>query len=263
MSGMSKRLIILSLFVLFSFPLYSAIASDLFQLKTYQEGYFLKTNNIKKCIADSLEEEANTVWEFCGCESSIHYPVFYDLKDKNAQEKLNKFFLDNVATRKCEGKKASKPEELKGRGGDTIDISFDVSIEKGRFVSIIKLSKGLNAGAAHDMYVKDGFIINLDSGKILSVSDIFGSDKERYKKLNEYIIGKLAKEEGNYFNGSSAKDSFVSENGCDKCSFYVDSSGNLKIIFNPYVVASFAKGIVEVVVPKEFLTNKELAVILR
>ncbi|MEZ5690322.1 MAG: DUF3298 domain-containing protein [Rickettsiales bacterium] len=256
------RFIIFSIFFM-SLP-YSVCAADIFQLKTYQEGYFLKTNNTKKCIAESLAEKSNTVWEFCGCESSIKYPVFTKIKDKSGQESLNKFFLDNVVARKCEGIKADKLPELHDRMGDNRDISFDANFKKKNFLSIVKLFRGLNAGAAHDMYAKDGFIINLDSGEILGVADIFGSDKERYKKLNEYIIGKLTKEEGtNYFNGSSIKDSFVSENGCDKCSFYVDSSGNLKIVFNPYIVASFAKGIVEVVVPKEFLANKELADVLR
>lgn len=246
-----------------------------------QKGYFLQNGDKKECYEDT---KLSGVWDFCGCEAAVNYPVFSGLKNSDAQSKLNDFFAHEVKKHECEGKKATKSKKMQKLSPSERKISFKESFRSGHYLSVVQEWQEENAGAVHGMDGTIGRIIDTDSGLVLDNKMIFGADDKSYEKLNEFIFDVLVHKSNTFayahaqadggemkvLSSSFTTNVFVAADKCGAdenknsgCSLYIDKNGRLKIVFAPYEVASFADGIIEFEIPKIFVTNQALASILR
>lgn len=246
-----------------------SIAAD-FSIKneTLQKGYFLLTDNLEKCLSEPAEE--GEILDACICVSDIKYPRFSGMQNKELQDSLNKHFKNFAAKIACEGKKTKKPENIKGRTADA-ELSFEKTFEGTGYISLKQREHVYSSGAAHDLATEYGTIINVNKGHILKITDIFGNDKENYEAINKFIDKKNLERQCKLLDNCSqnymptaqlSPETNITGGGCG-ISFYIDKNSRLKAIFNPYVIGSFADGIIEFEIPKKFVTNKELSDILR
>jgi len=231
-----------------------------------QKGYFIEEDtNMNECLDDSFNSGS---MDYCGCEADVHYPIFSGIKNFDVQENLNKIFANDANNFECKGIKSKKPNKLKDKIPSVRDYSFKITFRKNNFLSIVQDWHQENAGAAHGLFGLVGKIVYIETGELLGGKIIFGIESKNYSALNEYIIkGLIAKNIGYIEYNKEFHDErkqFISiESLCEDCSLYIDKKGRLKISFDPYVVASMADGIVELTIPKKFVTNKELADILQ
>ena len=259
---MPKFFVLIAIFILLPCQSFAEVAIKDAVAQKGHFSYFSEENDIKECVKESLEDK-DFEDDYCGCKADIHYPIFSGLKTAAANKQVNYFFLDSVAEYKCNGHKSTQLKQVKNHTPTLRELHFTKKFRDGHFLSIVQRFVGQTVGAAHYGTKTWGRIIDTDNGNILNIKDIFGNDKNLYVELNKYIISSLLKypmTTKDFIN----KDTYVSAEDCDGCSFYVDEKGRLTIAFNPYVVAPFDEGeAVELAIPKRFVINKELADVLR
>ncbi len=237
-----------------------------------QQGYFFDERGLEEKPSCIEMSQLSNAWDYCGCTSEIHYPALSGLHSSKAEMALNKKLRERVKAYECEGKPSKQMRALKDRISSGSKHTFITTFQSERFLSVLEDWYDENAGAAHGLYGNSSMIIDLEEGNILEHSQLFGTDAEAYSRLNDYLLTTLRNMEhtwyspqfdNNEFVKNDRKDSLVSPDKCDGCSFYINDKARLVIAFNPYAVASFAGGVIELTVPKRFLTNAELVSVLQ
>lgn len=181
---------------------------------------------------------------------SINCPDITDLKDKGIQDKLNKEIKDYVDTIVSSEHMddAIVVEEIKqGPDNNWLDI-YCKTTQKNNIISITINTSSYGAGAAHPNHHETTISYSKKDGKELSLNSLFKPDTDYLKIITERTRYYLNKEHGIdskwIIEGTSSESSLSS--------FMVEDNG-LKITFDPYQVAPYSEGTIEVLIPKSEL----------
>lgn len=207
--------------------------------KTLQKGLF----NPPKC--DGADE--------CLCEADITYPVIEDMRDSEAQASLNASIRNAADQLKCQGLPAKKTSK-----GDSFSIkhSYEVTFQSAKILGL-KFTDWAYEGGAHSNGSVEGQIIDLETGKVLAVDDIFG--RTNIPAINKIIYDTLAPKAEGIFRDEveNRKESFIKDGKCQGCTLLAGKNG-ISVVFQSYEVAPFAEGNPEVVIPVRYVVYKPI-----
>ncbi len=171
----------------------------------------------------------------------VHYPVLTGLSDGSVEKKIN----DKLYTIFVEGRKDIKKED---------NLSVDDSFTGKTINNLLLLNKSgydYSFGAAHGMPINNYYPIDLKTGEIYKLKDLFLEDSDYVKVLSKKVAAKIKeeskKEQSMYFN-----DSFTSIQ--EDQYFYLDNN-NLYLYFYPYDIAPYAAGFPEFKIPFDSISN--------
>lgn len=154
-----------------------------------------------------------------------------DFKSENAAD-IRSFIKDN-------------PDMQEAEYAHTSDITFVRQDEKyACFIEFVYV----NTMGAHGMYYQNGHTYDVKTGAKLSIFD-FVKDKEELRAFLKKWIQDNNDEYGFFNEAPNVIDSYI--NGEYELQFYVN--GDLTVIFQPYDVAPYAAGLIEVKIDKNLL----------
>ena len=129
----------------------------------------------------------------------------------------------------------------------TSDIGFVRQDEK--YLSFMEFVY-TNTMGAHGMYYQNGYTYEVKTGKKLSLTDFV--DKEELRQFLLSWLKEHGEEYGTFEDAESTIDSYI--NGQYELQFYINK--DLVVMFQPYDIAPYAAGIIEVVVDKNLLKEE-------
>lgn len=158
---------------------------------------------------------------------TIYYPVLEGLSSQEVQDKVNqelkKLFVDSR-------KDVDKDDAL------SVEDSFQVEF-LGNMLIINRIGYDYYFGAAHGMPIKDYYHIDLTTGDIYSLQDLFTEGKDYVSVINKIIKNYMDERKNNpnymYFDNFSG----ISDNQY----FYLTKDG-IQIYFYPYDISPYAAG---------------------
>lgn len=106
-------------------------------------------------------------------------------------------------------------------------------------------------GGAHGMPYRIGYTFNLQTGELLTLSDVIGNSEEELKEMvGRYFEEQISKEPENYWEGSVES---VKEWTDFNSDYYLTEEG-IRFYQGPYAISSYAAGFQEVTIPySEFM----------
>lgn len=104
-------------------------------------------------------------------------------------------------------------------------------------------------GGAHGITTRKAYSLDIDSGKILSIKDLFKTDYKYDEAINSEIRKQIETDKDKYFSG---KEGF---NGISENQNYYLVDDSIVIYFQQYEIAPYAAGIVEFNIPVELFEN--------
>ena len=180
-------------------------------------------------ISDSSEDST--------CYFSVEYPQIEGLEDKEKETMINDFLYTSF-TEETGDYDVSECDSL---NPFTLDESYSVKLNSKSFLSL-QMHYYSYTGGAHGNYGSTSLNINIPSGDILPLSDVIKPDQfDKLKllieeKIMEMYSAKTLTEAGLF-------DDSISVTG-DQDYFITPSS--LVIQYDPYEIASYAQGEIEV-----------------
>ena len=154
-----------------------------------------------------------------------------DFKRDNASE-IRNFIKDN-------------PEMQEAEFAHTSEISLVRYDDK--YLCFIEFIY-VNTMGAHGMYYQNGYTYDVKTGEKLSVLD-FVKDKEELRTFLKKWIQDNNDEYGFFDDALNTVDSYI--NGEYELQFYINK--DLTVMFQPYDIAPYAAGLIEVKIDKELL----------
>lgn len=235
-----NKAIQLLLFLAPLFTAFSAHAEAVVVEKTLQKGIF----SPPKC--DGAEG--------CLCESDIKYPVIAGMKDAKKQEMLNADIERSAEQLKCQGTPIKD-----GVKGDIFSVThnYEVTYSSPDILGL-KFTDWAYEGGAHSNGTVEGMIIDLRTGDVLSVNDVFGA--KNIADVNKIIYDTLAPKSEGIFHDEveGRKGSFIKDNKCRGCTLLVTSDG-VQVVFEAYEVAPFADGNPTIAIPAQYIAYPALS----
>jgi hypothetical protein len=186
---------------------------------------------------------------------NLVYPQASGLVDKNMQEKVNKIFQDYAE---------NLVKEFKTEIAGINDIPTDQKSELRMDYDILQLSRQMislkfnvsnyTAGAAHPNSFVHAITYDLVSDKaIAGLEDIFESEKDYLKVLSDLSRENL---KGTFADDFASVRATVEEGTLPEQKNFSEfgiARGTFNLYFNPYQVAPYAVGVVEVKIPYDQL----------
>ncbi|MBP5159287.1 MAG: DUF3298 domain-containing protein [Lachnospiraceae bacterium] len=179
---------------------------------------------------------------FLDDEDAAAFPQLAKTFETFTQERVN--IAEDTKDRLADEKRKFMEEET--WAGEYFDeAELRVARADSSVVSIVE-SSSYYAGGVHDMYGDSGYVYNSESGKLLGLEEVV-TDRG---KLGELICEAVEDryEDVLFFKGEELKNIISEQTANGMLKWYVDYTG-LVAIFNPYELASFADGILTVVIP--------------
>jgi len=210
--------------------------------KVIPEGWFVSTDG--ECKSVKGEE----VPAYCYCAEHIRYPELSGMKNVAAQDKINQIFKESVSS--CYGVPTEKYKGEYGFGFET--NSFKVNLDQNGILSITLIYQGMGGGAAHPMDSVTSYIFNKETGESFAPNQVFGKN---IPQVNKYLVKQV-----NRLTDTPPLDlntKFIHGDKCDSCSIVLEPKG-VKVIFDVGSVGSMAKGGIEVIIPKKFITSPDI-----
>ncbi|MDD3002484.1 MAG: RsiV family protein [Candidatus Shapirobacteria bacterium] len=203
-------------------------------------------NNTNEPITKKMDDEFKDINNY----KSINCPDITNLKDKEVQDILNKKIKDYVAKIVSDEHmdEAILVEEIEqGPNNNWLDV-YCRTIQNNNIISITINTSSYGAGAAHPNNYETTMSYSKKDGKILSLDSLFKPNTDYLKIITERTRYYLNKDHGIdpqwIIDGTSSESSLSS--------FMVENNG-LKITFDPYQVAPYSEGTIEVLIPKSEL----------
>lgn len=179
-------------------------------------------------------------------EVDLKIPVVSGLKDLNLQKKINYMFEKDAMSFKNEIEEMAKEysEDCK---------KYDISMSAYSAVINYKvLSKDNNllsmyvdyyqyTGGAHGNTVRKSYNIDLNTGKVLDLKDIFKGNLDYKSIIDKAIKNEISKNPAAYFSEDCKG---ILDNQC-----FAIENGNLVIYFQQYEIAPYASGIPQFNIP--------------
>lgn len=160
------------------------------------------------------------------------YPVVM-MENRKAAEKISEEIAEEVQ------EEAQRYYERKTKGTvEAVDVGYDIKLNDSRYFSVMSYMYSYFKGAAHPMYVKKGMTFDMNTGKELKWKDLVRpADK---KKLTlDAINKKLLFEKRDVIFDEFKGLKTLPEN------YYLDAKGKIHFIFQPYEIAPYAAGLID------------------
>lgn len=154
-----------------------------------------------------------------------------DFKRENA-ESIRSFIKDN-------------PEMESAEYANTSDVTFVRQDDE--YLCFIEFVY-TNTMGAHGMYYQNGYTYDVKTGKKLDIYD-FVRDKEELRTYLKKWVQDRSDEHGFFDEAASTIDSYI--DGEYELQFYINKG--LTVMFQPYDIAPYAAGLIEVKLDKELL----------
>jgi hypothetical protein len=157
--------------------------------------------------------------------------------------------LKSLITEQINGfkKDFQPPEERMTTMGSTFDSGYTVELATADLVSINFGISTYFEGAAHPNYNAVTFNYWFETGKALSLADLFKTDANYLGVISSYSIKALRRRLGPEIDNDWIQKGAGAE--ADNYKSWNITRRGLKITFDPYQVASYAQGPQEVVIP--------------
>lgn len=182
---------------------------------------------------------------------SASYPVVKGLKDKSVETALNaRFqqwaqnhidaFKSNLADMQPDDMMASIP------GANQINISFSVKVKEDHRLGIVWDVAQNYVGSAHPSETLNPVMYDMDTGTVITLSDLFKPGSPYLKRLSRFCTERLTQSFTN--SGIPLFTDGLKPTEQNFANFLIRPEG-LYFVFNPYQVAPYSAGVQEVVVP--------------
>jgi len=164
----------------------------------------------------------------------IQYPELAGLADLKVQESINAMLKDNFVG---DGRGSNKEGDMYT---DSIEVSF--TAEKNKELLIIsKEGYYYPIGAAHGQPTREEYHIDIRTGRLYTLEDLFKAGSGYKAKLTEIVKGKIARA-----NEELGEQLYSEEIGdIEAEAGYIFGKESLRIYFYPYAIASYAAGFPE------------------
>jgi hypothetical protein len=174
----------------------------------------------------------------------IQYPEISGLSDSKVQEKINKMLTDKfVGNNKASNKDGESYT-------DSIEINFTADKDK----DLLIISEGgyyYPLGAAHGQPTRAAYHIDLKTGNLYILKDLFKKDSGYKEKLSGIIKGKISKANKEFGDPIYSEDIGDLE---ENSGFEIKKDA-LQIYFAPYAIAAYAAGFPEFAVSYDELKD--------
>ncbi len=185
----------------------------------------------------------------CLCEADIKYPVLAGMADEAQQETINNEFRNIAEQLKCQGEPASTASK-----GDNFSIThtYELTFQSPDIIGL-KFTDLAYEGGAHSNGAVEGMIIDLHTGKPVTVGDLF--DAKNLDPVNKIIYHALLPKSEGVFRDEieNRKGAFIKDNKCQGCTVALSKKG-ISVVFQAYEVAPFADGNPSVAIPAKYVS---------
>ncbi|MEL7533371.1 MAG: DUF3298 domain-containing protein [Bacteroidota bacterium] len=195
--------------------------------------------NINEYAPPTLRYDVNHIHQASPgktCEIDIYYPYFYDFPDGVA-ERINSELMGpseaDITERLQECQSDDEPEEM----GSIVSEGFQINGFVGPIMSINYDFYAYFSGAAHGNYGSDTYNFDMRTGQKLMPKDLFVEGYEA--GLGEAIKERMMEVYGEEFE-------YFSYGGIGEKQEYQLFKDSLNVFFDPYEIAPYAAGRVEV-----------------
>lgn len=183
-------------------------------------------------------------------DMNLKIPVVHKVKKTAAQVKINNlFYNDAVNFAKPLEKDAKKYLADTKKNKDlhfnkySAYTDFKTKFNRNNLLSI-PVRYYQYTGGANGLEVQRGYTFDLNTGKLLSLSDLFDKGFDFRQVLSDEILKQIKAHPDQYFPDAAAKFKKIPYNQ----SFYIDN-GNIVIFYGPFEIAPHAAGIPEFKIP--------------
>lgn len=181
-------------------------------------------------------------------ESSLIIPVISGMADQDRQEEINRFIrnealqFNNELTAMAKQDYEQMAEEYFRQYSAYTD--YAVMYNQNGILSLT-IDYYSYTGGAHGMTNRIPYTIDVSSGKMMSLEDLFKEKYDYLAPINTAIKAKMQQEPDIYF----AEDITGFKTISSEQKFYLDEQRGLVIFFDLYEIAPYAAGFPEFVVP--------------
>jgi hypothetical protein len=165
----------------------------------------------------------------------VHYPQIEGLQDAATQQLINseimKLFVDSRT-------------DLMDEGTLSVEDSFQAKLVNNLLI-IERDGYDYYFGAAHGMPIRDYYYIDIRTGTLYQLKDLFKADSDYMTKINELITADIK------FQTESEDSMFFPESflGIKENQYFILEEEALTIYFYPYDIAAYAAGFPEFLIP--------------
>lgn len=191
----------------------------------------------------------------------IKYPKLEGLRDKKFERIINSYLKNNSIQSKRNLTKEAKlynqqveKTDFPNRRYELIQNFTVKDTINGYFV--LELFEYNYRGGAHGVTTQKYIVIDLVNNKIVMLKELFDEKGNYIDEINEVIkrqISERIKEGTHFFQG---EEGFSSIN--DETQFYINSEGNLVIVFNVYEIGPYSSGAYQFNISKKDLRSYRL-----
>ncbi|MCL2351136.1 MAG: stalk domain-containing protein [Firmicutes bacterium] len=177
---------------------------------------------------------------------SARLPQLSGLKDAKTQKALNDGFKALLKNAQANVAAAYKGDGSGVRWNAGEDLTFHVTENTAKTLSIVVEEYSDTFGGAHGTPYRTGYTIDAASGKLMKLTDVVkGADYKSVllKKINDLRV----KNPGGMYDGLFDPKSPITE-APPADSFYIED-GNLVVFYNPYDIGPYAMGFVTFSMP--------------
>lgn len=164
---------------------------------------------------------------------SYAYPQLHGLRDASVQRKLNAYL-----------EKAGTPAPASPR--DSIQSSYSILMQRDAFLELMLDSYDYPQGAAHGMPAQTALMMNLSTGRIYHVGDLFEPGTNYLARLS---AGVRAQDKQHVLDSFGKFTGVTSHDG-----YYLTDTG-VTVFFDPYEWAPYAYGFPTFTVPFTYLSG--------
>jgi len=174
----------------------------------------------------------------------IQYPEIVGLTDLKVQENINMMLKDKFVGN---DKASNKDGEM---FTDSIEINYTVDKNKDLLI-ISKTGYFYPIGAAHGQPTRESYHIDIKTGKLYTLKDLFKNDSKYKKKLTEIIEGMIVR--ANKELGAQIYSEDIGD--LEENSGFAIERDSIQIYFYPYAIACYAAGFPEFNINYDELKN--------
>ncbi len=177
----------------------------------------------------------------------VYYPVLSGMTDTKAQESLNKLLGSETGDTSAASIKVEDSLDYQ------YDSNFSVGLRQKDLLVILKTGYFYPKGAAHGMPSKECLHIDLKSGAVYQLKDLFKSGSNYTKVLSD-IVGKQMKDK---MASDPDNNLYWTEDykGIGKNQLFYVTGHSLVLYFTPYEIAPYAAGFPEFSVKFDEIKN--------
>lgn len=175
-------------------------------------------------------------------------PVFSFMENKELETALNSEYEKDIQGRMVEFDTGGSDEPLAGGNKRVLEILQDIPYNSGRFISVVSETYDYEGGA-HGQTVRTAKNVDVQSGTVLKLSDLF-TDDTYVDELNRLIMEAVENHPEEY-SDLWEKPVIKESNQTD---FYLSEDG-LIIFYQPYDLSYYARGFVNFTIYPEDISG--------